>query len=107
MDAPVIPAEPEKPKAAPIWWNAGDTGYVKREDGAIAFAFLGESSAQKGASLYASVGGAKIGNIPAGTKVKVVGSYVAANKTKWLFIEQDGEYPRVRWSSFIPRWPTI
>jgi len=110
-DAVII--EPEKPKAAPIWWKAGEVGAQKRADGFIALAMLGEVTAKKPVTIRttANAKAPAIVTLKQGEKRRIAGTMRAPDNagTRWVFIETSpgsDEWGRARYSSFEERFPT-
>lgn len=104
---------PEQPQPSAIWWKPGtDYGPQKRaHDGAIAIAFQGEVRAKRNVPLRkdAHAKAAVVHRLQTGETARIVGTYVAANKTRWAFIEfAPGKVGRAPLSAFDPyRWPTV
>lgn len=114
-DAPVEPAEPAKPKAAPIWWDPGAVGPQRRpSDGHMALAMLGEVTAKKDVVIRVTANGKApaIVTLRQGEKRRIAGTTRAPDKagTRWVFIEtapNSNEWGRARYSSFNERFPVL
>lgn len=104
---------PPAPQPSPIWWEPGeDWGpQTRTNDGAIAWAFLGEVRAKRDVPLRkdASPLAEVVHRLKTGDAVRIVGTYKAKNKTVWAMLEYaPGKIGRAVLSAFNPyRWPTV